>query len=176
MNAPADGLGLRLQDGELRLSEHQDGWAAAFEREAARLRPVLPAGSELEHIGSTAVPGLLAKPLLDLALGCPAEIRLKDVGTVLEALGYRFRDDAGAAGGLVYLRESGGLRTHTLHLVRLDDPQWGAWLALRDLLRGSREARQRYAKAKATALRHAQNRQEYTRLKTTVVEGLLSGR
>ena len=166
--------GLGLQGGELKLSEHHPGWAEAFGQEAARLQPLLSSGSELEHIGSTAVPGLIAKPVLDLAVILPDTPAIAIFETALPGLGYRFRDDAGASGGRVWLHESGGKRTHILHLVTRGDPQWGYWLTLRDLLRKSPQAREQYAEAKAQAMSHARDRQDYTRLKTAIIQRLLA--
>lgn len=173
MNHDESGLG--LPDGELRLSQHHPGWARAFGQEAARLRPLLPPGSELEHIGSAAVPGLIAKPVLDMAAMLPGVPAIAVFETALPALGYRFRDDAGVSGGRVWLHESGGTRTHILHLVTRGDPQWGRWLTLRDLLLQSARARKQYARAKAEATSQARSRQEYTQLKTTTIQRLLSG-
>lgn len=172
MNQNESGLGLR--GGELRLSEHHPGWAEAFRQEAARLRLSLPPGSEVEHIGSTAVPGLIARPVLDLAVRLKDSPEMTTFESTLPALGYRFRNDAGADGGRVWLRESGGERTHILHLVTQGDPQWGRWLALRDLLRQSVQARGQYAEAKAQAMLHARNRRDYTRLKTATIQRLLA--
>ena len=175
MKAGEHGLGLQLQDGELRLSEHHPGWADAFRQEAARLRPLLPPGGELEHIGSTAVPGLIAKPVLDLAVMLSGAPAIAIFETALPALGYCFRDDAGAGGGRVWLHESSGTRTNILHLVTRGDAQWGRWLALRDLLRQSSQAREQYAEAKLRAVGLSSDRQKYTQLKTTTIQRLLSG-
>ncbi len=54
------------------------------------------------------------------------------------------------------------------------DPQWGRWLALRDLLRQFSQAREQYAEAKAQAMLYARNRQDYTRLKTATIQRLLA--
>ena len=54
------------------------------------------------------------------------------------------------------------------------DPQWGRWLALRDLLRQSVQACEQYAEAKAQATLHARNRRDYTRLKTATIQRLLA--
>ena len=172
MKAGEHGLG--LQGGELRLSEYHSGWAQAFDQEAARLRPLLRPNSELEHIGSTAVPALIAKPVLDLAVMLPDAPAIITLEAALPDLGYRFRDDAGASGGRVWLHDSGGMRTRILHLVTRGDAQWGRWLALRDLLRQSPQAREHYAEAKAQAMSYARDRQDYTRLKTATIQRLLS--
>ncbi|WP_424950446.1 GrpB family protein [Deinococcus sp.] len=174
MTEAAPDLGLRLQDGELRLSEYHPGWAEAFRQEAARLLPFLHEGSELEHVGSTAVPGLIAKPVLDLAVKLATPLTVAAFEADLPGLGYRFHLDGGESRGRIWRKGPGGLCTHILHLVLSGNPQWERWLALRDLLRRSGEERQRYAEAKAQALLQATSRQEYTRLKTGTIQRLLS--
>jgi GrpB-like predicted nucleotidyltransferase (UPF0157 family) len=67
---------------------YDDAWAALFEAEAAQIRAAL--GSELrviEHIGSTSVPGLAAKPVIDIAISLES---LDDLAVALESLGYRY--------------------------------------------------------------------------------------
>ena len=168
--------GLGLAEGELRLSDPVPAWADAFIREASRLNNYLrQARGELEHIGSTAVPGLAAKPILDLAARLPDPAALASFEASLPGLDYRLRDDAGESGGRVWIREQAGRRTHILHLVLENDRQWRDWLDLRDLLRHSETARQHYAEAKAQALETATSRREYTQAKTAIIQRLLSG-
>ena len=93
----------------------------------------------------------------------------------MPGLGYRFRGDAGGNGGRVWIREQARRRTHILHVVLENDPQWRDWLDLRDLLRRSEPARQQYAEAKVQAMATATSRREYTHAKTATVQRLLSG-
>ena len=123
--------GLGLAEGELRLSDPVPAWADAFIREAARLNNYLrQARGELEHIGSTAVPGLAAKPILDLAARLPDPAALSSFEASLPGLDYRLRDDAGESGGRVWIREKAGRRTHILHVVLENGQQWRDWLDL----------------------------------------------
>jgi GrpB-like predicted nucleotidyltransferase (UPF0157 family) len=164
---------LGLADGDLRLELGHADWALAFTEESARLLPALPPSGLLEHIGSSAVPGLPAKPVLDLAVQLP-EPQISVLEVRLPALGYRFRGDAEAAGGRVWVRENGRLRTHILHVVQPIDPQWRRWLALRDLLRSSEAARQLYLEAKELTLASGCTRREFTRAKTDTISRLLT--
>jgi GrpB-like predicted nucleotidyltransferase (UPF0157 family) len=162
-----------LAEGKLQLEMAHADWALAFTEEAARLLPALPPAGLLEHIGSSAVPGLPAKPILDLAVQLP-EPQISILEARLPALGYRFRGDAGAAGGRVWVRENGGLRTHILHVTLPIGPQWRCWLALRDLLRSSAAARQLYLEAKKLALASGCTRREYTQAKGAIISRLLT--
>lgn len=162
--------------GTVRLVEHDSRWAAAFAAEHAVLAAALD-GFEctVEHIGSTSVPDLPAKPILDIAVGIPEPRDVAGCIPRLEGCGYEYRGDAGADGGHVFVRASGTVRTHHVHLVERGGDQWKAYLALRDLLRGDEAARRRYAAAKhELASRFPHDRKRYTDAKNAVVSELLN--
>jgi GrpB-like predicted nucleotidyltransferase (UPF0157 family) len=141
MTAEPASLGLR--QATLALAPHDPAWAGAFDAEAARIRAALPdAAFEIDHIGSTAVPGLPAKPILDIAMraGADDEPRIADG---LVALGYI---DRGLRSGRLFIRlRDGDVRTHNLHLYRPDDPDCRDQIAFRDALRADPNLRDRYA-------------------------------
>ena len=169
-------LGLRY--GTVELVDHSPAWAAEFREESGRLRETL-AGlpCEIEHVGSTAVPGLIAKPIIDIAVGFAGVIPLDQAVAAMEAIGYEYRGNAGADGGHIFVRESSPLvRTHHVHVVSRDDPEWPRYLLFRDLLRSSEKAREAYTREKRVlAVRHAANRKRYTVGKNAIVERLLAG-
>ena len=129
-------------------------WAPRFELEAALLRGAL--GSrliEIHHFGSTAVPGLAAKPIVDIAIvveGEPADLALEP----LRAIGYvhrrrTHRDD------LLFLGKGDGHEVH-LQVFGVGNPEVRRLLRLRDYLRSHPEESQRYADLKrALADKHA---------------------
>lgn len=168
-------LGLRY--GTVRLVPYTDLWRLAFESERARLAPALSRyGCEIAHVGSTAVPGLPAKPVLDIAVALP---QARDVAAAMAALArlrYRYRENLGDGGGHLFVRESRPhVRTHHLHLITRDDPQWGMYLRFRDLLRRDAAARRAYLDEKrALAARHARDREAYTAGKAGVIRRLLA--
>ncbi|HTO98463.1 MAG TPA: ribonuclease III [Myxococcales bacterium] len=114
-------------------------WGALAAEEAARLRGMLPE-AEVEHVGSTAVPDLEAKPVIDLLVGLrglPPSLRLPDY----EPLG-----EAGVAGRL-YFRKRGPV-SFNAQVVELGGPLWRDALVLRDYLRAHPEECERYAAKK----------------------------
>lgn len=167
---------LGLRRGTVDLAPHSAEWRRLFAAESARLRAALaPWACAVEHVGSTAVPGLAAKPILDIAVGLPDASPPGAVVAALEALGYEYRGDAGEAGGHVLVLEAAPqVRTHHLHVVALGGAQWADYLALRDLLRASPDAREEYERAKRTlAALHAGDRAAYTAGKAEVIGRLL---
>ncbi len=70
------------------LTEHQDCWAEWYEEEAGILRGILPPGHELHHVGSTAIKGIWAKPIVDILIEAPDMRALNTAGEALKAAGY----------------------------------------------------------------------------------------
>lgn len=166
---------LGLTRGLVALTDHDDAWRDEFLAERKRIGTALEGfGCEIEHVGSTAVPGIPAKPILDIALGCPPKTDPLSLKPRLEELGYLYCGDYGDAGGHLFVRGTEAVRTHHLHVVALQDDQWTAYLALRDLLRSDAKSRQLYAAAKQTlARRFKDDRKSYTDGKAATVQQLL---
>jgi GrpB-like predicted nucleotidyltransferase (UPF0157 family) len=136
-------------DEAIHLSPYDPQWSSLFEAEVNRLALSLPAGISMEHIGSTSVPELLAKPIIDIMVGAEAHHSIEAIRNVLVHLGY---EDLGEAGvpGRIYLRRRMGI-AFNIALVRRGGPLWVSNLAFRNYLRRSAQARQEYAQTKLEA-------------------------
>jgi len=168
---------LGLRHGTVELVAYRPEWAEAFREERIRLgRALSRLRCRVEHVGSTAVPGLLAKPILDIAVGIAAGQAVEGVIAALRGLSYEYRGDAGAEGGHVLVRGPEPLvRTHHVHVVDLGGAQWTSYLRFRDLLRRDPDARERYSTAKAAlARRSPADREAYTASKDAIVHRLLA--
>lgn len=132
--------------------------------------------ANVEMIGSSSVLGLLAKPIIDLAVGLTSEQPLAPCRSRLEADGWIYRVDAGQDGGHIFVLEARPWhRVAHLHVVAYDGEQWRNYLRFRDLLRRSSDARDRYEAVKlALAQEPSIDRRAYTSGKTEVVTSLLS--
>ncbi|MFC4160485.1 GrpB family protein [Chitinimonas lacunae] len=159
-------LGLPPQRVELHPS-HPD-WPAAFVAEAVRLAEALVQAGlppfQLEHIGSTAVPGLIAKPILDLLGGAEDFSALAGWVAALEKLGYTYKGEFGIPGRHLFVL--GERTTHHLHLVISGGRFWRDHLAFRDALRADPVLRESYAELKRDlAQRHRDDRSAYSSAK-----------
>jgi GrpB-like predicted nucleotidyltransferase (UPF0157 family) len=97
---------LGLAYGQVRLVDSDSAWPRAFERLAAELRTALgELAVAVEHVGSTAVPGLVAKPIPDLVVGLAPATDSDRVIPAIERLGHQFRGDKGDTGGLLFVLE-----------------------------------------------------------------------
>jgi GrpB-like predicted nucleotidyltransferase (UPF0157 family) len=164
--------GLGLRSGEVRLVPHDAAWAAAFAAERDRLRAALGRHAvAIEHIGSTAVPDLPAKPVIDIAVAVRSLLALPELIRAMEAAGYTHKGEHGLPGRQFFVR--GEPATHHVHLVEPDSPLWADWIALRDDLRAHPADRAAYAAFKlGLAARHAQDRDAYTKAKDPFVQQL----
>lgn len=153
----------------VRLVPHDPEWAAEASREAARiLAGTAHAFTSIHHIGSTAIPGISAKPILDLMAIGP------DLGTIerarpdLEALGYAWHGEFGLEGRrfCTLTDPSSGLRKFHLHCYAEGDFSIRRHLSFRDYLRASPEKALAYERMKAgCAAKHPDNSHAYTNCK-----------
>ena len=132
--------------------DYDPAWPAAFEREAARLRSLL--GERLvavHHVGSTSVPGLAAKPIIDV-LPLARDIEEIEAATpMLVAAGYEAWGEYGLPGRRYFTRDRGGWRTHNVHVYGAGHPDVERHRALPAYLRAHPEAAAEYVAIKRAA-------------------------
>jgi GrpB-like predicted nucleotidyltransferase (UPF0157 family) len=168
---------LGLESERVRLVPYDSRWPELFRAEAARLASAVAAAGLpaliFEHVGSTAVPGLAAKPILDLAAGRPSEIAADAYLPVLQAEGWVYRGNSGIPGREFFRR--GEPRSHHLHLVEYGGWHWKRYLGFRDALRADSTLRDAYTALKRElAERYSDDREAYIDGKTTFVEAVVS--
>ena len=147
-------------------------WAARFLRERDRISAVVP-DARIEHIGSTAVPGMPAKDAVDVLVGVPAERVVAATRTLVQT-GY---DCEGERVGHAWLSSPDrAARETVVHVVPDDGQSWRERIAFRDLLREDAGARVEYLAAKLSAAAASEGWDDYTPRKASVVRRLLRGR
>lgn len=127
-------------------------WPLKYERERKAIAEILDGnGISIYHIGSTSVPGLAAKPIIDMMAVVRSLEKVDDARGKFSELGYEYLGEFGIAGRR-YFRKGGDERTHQIHIFQADD--WNnieRHLAFRDYMRTHEKERTEYAKIK-TAL------------------------
>jgi GrpB-like predicted nucleotidyltransferase (UPF0157 family) len=163
---------LGLRRGAVLVREYDDRWPAEYEREKRAVSELLGDLVErIEHVGSTAVPGLASKPMIDMALGFAHRTPLEEGRAHLLSAGYHDRGDLGERGGVVVTKGPESNRTHILHLVLSDSDQWRRFLTFRDVLRADPVLRDEYATLKrGLARRFPENRDAYLSGKVTFID------
>lgn len=153
-------------------------WPRQFAAERDLLAEALPGALAVEHIGSTSVPGLCAKPTIDVMAVVEDLADVVARREPLARIGYEYRPDSFAAGeGHMFLRKmADGRRTHHLHAVAAASPLPDEYRLFRDYLTANPETAHRYGVIKRTlAARFAYQRQEYVNEKERLVTVLMAG-
>lgn len=156
------------------LAPYDPRWPTLFKAERAQIQAVLGGlVIEIHHIGSTAVPGLLAKPIIDIM----ATVRQLDDAAAciapLSSLGYTFVDHVENTDRRFFRK--GSPRTHHLHIVEHGSDALRRHLAFRDALRANADLREQYAALKTElAARYKNDRARYTDAKSDFVARALT--
>lgn len=164
-----------MHEEPIHLVAYDAEWPRRFDEERALLAPALGPwlAGPIEHIGSTAVPGLLAKPVLDIMAGVHDLPSSLDARAALEPLSYvyfPYRPDVMHW----FCKPSPARRTHHLHLVPVGSPLWTDRLTFRDHLRSNDTAAAQYAALKIElAERHRFDREAYTVAKGDFVRAIV---
>jgi GrpB-like predicted nucleotidyltransferase (UPF0157 family) len=169
--------GAGARDEPVRLTPYDPTWPAAFERERVALEeaigPWVVGG--IHHVGSTAVPGLEAKPIVDILAGVEDLESSRECFGPLAALEYLhapYRSDEMHW----FCKPRPERRTHHLHLVPAGSRRYAEELAFRDILRADPEVAGAYAALKRElADRFPEDREAYTEAKTGFIREALAG-
>ena len=129
---------------------HDPKWRQLFQQEAEQLTAVLGSSvAAVHHIGSTAIPTIYAKPIVDILLVVQDLAALDEKQPSMEALGYEALGEFGILGRRYFRRDNlFGERTHQVHVFENDSPQIKRHLAFRDYLINRPETAQEYSDLK----------------------------
>jgi GrpB-like predicted nucleotidyltransferase (UPF0157 family) len=162
---------------EIIICDYDPNWVNMFEYERRQLLAILHHLSPtIEHIGSTAVPRLGAKPVIDIMIGVPNDHELDLLIVPIESLGYSYRKEHEDT--MPYRRffrkDTNGFRSHHIHAVRVAHPFWEKHLAFRDQLRTSPSDAEEYeALKRQLAARYRFDPDGYSEAKTDFVHRII---
>ncbi|MFC4448656.1 GrpB family protein [Halorussus aquaticus] len=164
-----------MADVTIEIVDYDPAWPVRFEREADRMAEILgDRVVSIEHIGSTAVPGLAAKPIVDIV---PVVADVDDgevcARRLAEAGYYRSHKDRGDD-WIELGREADDGQEFNVHIRPRDSERLRRNLLLRDYLRDHPDAHEEYARVKReAAAKHPEDPDAYTRAKSAVIESIL---
>lgn len=165
----------------IELAEYDPAWPGVFEREATRFCGFFPEGEtvRIEHVGSTAVPGLLAKPIIDVLVFMNDPSLAERLAPTLEEAGYDYFcrpmiGDSGPCYPFFIARDESGRRVAHIHVAHAgrdaDEYAWTDRLLFRDRLRRMPLVAHKYEALKRELVqRHGHDREAYTRAKTAFI-------
>lgn len=167
---------LGLPHGQNYLVPHDPDWARLFEEERRKLRSVLPPEAlDIQHVGSTAVPGLRAKPIIDIAVAARDHTLADDWPDAMASVGYDFPGDIGIPDHRIYGRDP-GVRRFLVHVVDAEGPRWRQFIRFRDLLLADPKLAQEYEAVKLDAAKRfpTGTRGRYTDAKAGYIDRVLA--
>jgi GrpB-like predicted nucleotidyltransferase (UPF0157 family) len=167
-------IGLRRNT--VRVVDYDPGWPALYASEYESFRHILEdLVKDVQHVGSTAVPGLPAKPILDVAIAVSTLKLVQDIAGRLAEIGYIYRGDMRGDGDYLLVKEpEPDIRTVHVHVVESSSTQWKNYLLFRDILRNDPDTRKEYAETKlALAKQFPNDRESYTSAKDQFIQQVL---
>lgn len=166
---------LGLSRGIVEVVPYNPGWPEAFQVEKRQLWSLLGDRClDIQHIGSTAIPGMVAKPVLDIGV---AVIELNVICICIEemdGLGYIYFGDQKERGDFFFAKVSAEKETCFVHMVQALDPAWQSYLRFRDYLIENSYDHDRYIKLKIQiAARFIHHRRAYKEAKAEFIHEIL---
>lgn len=166
-----------MQSKLIEVVDYDLAWPAKFAEEAEKLREVIDDNlAGIEHAGSTAVPGLSAKPIIDILIGVFLLEAAKAAIPKIEALGYSYWREDTIPRRLYFVKglPPNGPRSHHIHLVEKDTEFWRTHLLFRDILRADPAEARRYEELKIRlAAQFSGDREAYTDGKADYIQAVL---
>lgn len=171
-----------LQRGTVQVVAYDTRWPLSFERERSSLQEILGSlAVDIQHVGSTAVPGLAAKPIVDIALALANWDEISEVSKHLAETEWIERGwtieltDDQSDGDYLFVKEcEPECRSHHLHVVQINTLQWSNYIRFRDALIENSGIRTHYARLKnELAFQFATDRKSYTAAKDEFIRSIL---
>ena len=121
---------------KIRVVSHDTHWAGLFEAESAALASLFDGqASEIHHVGSTSIPGLPSKPIIDILVAVIDIQPVDSLNPAMIALGYEPQGEYGIVGRRFFTKGGDLMRSHQVHVFQQDHPEVRAMLDFRDYLR-----------------------------------------
>jgi GrpB-like predicted nucleotidyltransferase (UPF0157 family) len=160
-------MNIRLKRGTVKLVEHDPQWENEFVREVKRLKEILPGDiGPFEHVGSTSIRGIPAKPIIDLIIGVENLGVALQCAPLLQDAGYTHRPNGDTPSRVLFVRGHESCRTHHFSFITLGSDQWNNCLGFRDILRENPKLAPCYSELKQDlAQKYPEDRASYTSAK-----------
>lgn len=164
-----------LKRGVVKLSKYNPKWKTLFEEESAL---IFSAAEDfivdIQHIGSTAIPDIVAKPIIDILAAINSLSNIAKIIDPLKTVGFIYRGEQGIPDRHLFVKGGEDYRTHHLHVVEKEHSEWAKHIIFRNYLRKHPQEAQEYSKLKQDLLKKYElDREKYTESKSNFVERIL---
>lgn len=170
-------MSLGLKHGVNRLAPYSPDWPSRFTAESKKLIDVCGKYIlAIEHVGSTSVPSMVAKPIVDMLIGVQALNDAEKMISGMESVGYDYPGDIGIPDDRIFGRDP-EFRKYLVHIVVFKSTQWNRYIDFRDALRQDISLADEYRKLKTAIVeKHPEGRAKYTELKSDFIRRVLEQR
>lgn len=164
----------------IKLSPYDKQWPILAEQEIKKLHAILPKQHiiDIQHVGSTAIPNMLAKPIIDIQIAVDSLFAIKQIAIdILKTQGYVYWEEDPDPEKMFFVKGMppfGDKRTHHIHIIEPKAERWKNRILFRDYLIKHPEAAHEYEHLKIKlAEEHTHNREQYTNAKTKFIKDIL---
>jgi len=164
-------LGLKRKT--IKLIPHQKMWDDYFIKEKKRIQKAIPE-IYVEHVGSTAIPSICAKPIIDIALGIDKMKDFNKYKNKLTKLGYKYHANRGSRFNKIFTKGPADCRVVYIHLVRYKGKHWQKYINFRDKLIKNKKLAKEYERLKIKLAKEFENRDYYTKAKEKFISNIIN--
>jgi GrpB-like predicted nucleotidyltransferase (UPF0157 family) len=166
-----------LKNDTVQLVPYDSDWKNLFEIEKGIIVNIFGTRiKDIQHVGSTAIEGLVAKPIIDIATGI--NNYNENIANIVKEFvknGYKDKEDQKDDGGYLIAKEENDIRTVHIHIVEHGAPLWNVYLSFRDRLRNDPKILKQYAELKLNlAKQYPSERLKYTKSKDKFIKSILN--
>ncbi|MCG3221550.1 MAG: GrpB family protein [Candidatus Heimdallarchaeota archaeon] len=164
-----------LKRGVVILKDHNREWSKLFNKEANLISSKISNYLvDIQHIGSTAIPGTVAKPIIDIAVAIDDLSNVKKVIPPLQKIGYKYRGEQGIPDRHLFVKGDEESRTHHMHMMDNTSDEWKKHILFKDYLRQNPlEAKQYSELKKKLVIEFEFDREKYTDGKEEFIQRIL---
>lgn len=145
-----------LKRGTVVLCEHDPEWEVEAAATIDRLKEILgECAVDIQHIGSTAIKTIKAKPIIDIAVACKSFAAVMKKRDAMQAAGFYYREKSSNEGQILFAcgshydhSDDKEMQTHFVHVVLADSEEWRSYIAFRDYLNENEDAAREYERLK----------------------------
>ncbi|MBP3630287.1 MAG: GrpB family protein [Clostridia bacterium] len=165
---------LGLHKDKVELHPYDEQWAIEFQKEKQILQGLLSGiALDIQHVGSTSIPGISAKPIIDIAVAVKDLGDLEKVIPVLQNAGYDVKNSIEDKGEVLGAKGSPECRTHYIHIEPQGSEYWNNHILFRDYLLNHPEYISQYETMKQGVLEQFKERKLYTAHKNDFIKKIL---
>ena len=155
----------------IKLLPHHKSWDLFFTKEKENIIKNIP-DIYVEHVGSTAIPSIVAKPIIDIAIGINKMKNFSQYKKQLEKLGYKYHDNRGSRFNKFFTKGPADCRTAYIHLVKYKGKYWNNYINFRNKLNAAPKLAKQYQTLKIKLSTKHTNRDAYTKEKANFINNV----